>query len=63
MNDESWHSIMMALGSEFIEVGRASKDPKVSEAWVAAGKEVQATANQALTLANLPEKLVNGGTE
>lgn len=57
-DDQYWHSVMIALGNEFIQHGRAANDPKTGGAWVAAGKEVKATADEALRLSELPERLV-----
>lgn len=61
-DDEYWHTIMHQLGEDFIAEGLTLSDvgdEKRSQAWIAAGKEVKATADQALKTAGTAERLVN----
>lgn len=62
-DDEYWHGIMHALGDEFIAKGEHMMAfPILSkhdgEEWIKAGKEVKATADQALKTNTTAERLV-----
>jgi hypothetical protein len=49
-DDKFWHGIMHALGDEFIAKG--------DKAWVEAGMEVKATADQALRTNTVAERVI-----
>lgn len=58
-DDEYWHSIMQALGDEFIENGKAlGSTSTAGSQWIKAGKEVKATASQALDTAGVAESII-----
>lgn len=63
-DDEYWFTVMQALGDEFLNkaTSERQKNGINSEgwrAWLEAGKEIKATADQALKTAGTAERLVN----
>lgn len=61
-DDEYWHSIMINLGDEFLNEGTRMRQQQGMDSpwqeWTKAGKEVKATADQALKTAETAKRLV-----
>lgn len=61
-DDEYWHSIMQALGDEFLNEGTRMRQEQGMDSpwreWTKAGKEVKATADQALKTAGVAESII-----